>query len=1751
MDYNLLVCSSQLSLIDSVTIEKGPSLAEWTPVLFVLGAPLHFLYFKRNLSVAIVQYKFILAIFITLLVILSLSYGLRDIHDVLIGEKSPDGFILSISIVLTTILIQDESHKTQRKKKRKYRFFHIFGLFCSFGISFVSIFQKRKDVDFQNNWELQLTEWTTKLYCVLISVYLIESVILVLKQVLGANQSFEKGKADKDVSPEIKASFLSRLTWSWVTPFVLFGYRHNLEPSDLWPLKPEHLSTNIIPIFDKYWEEEVEKATRERQSQEKRTIKTTTITVEKKVQANLLRCVIRASGPALLLSAFYKLLYHLAEFTFPYMIRLLIGIARDGKEEIWKGYILAILMFSVSIFKSVVLNIHINETQEAGRSNWVALTAAIYKKTLRLTNAAKQDSTVGEIINLMSVDAEKIGNCMWSVNEVWAVPLLFSISFYFLWQTLGPSVLVGLIIILLLVPVNFVLMRKSKHLQLESMNLKDARIKKMNEVLNGIKVLKMYAWEECFEKRILEIRDKELHILAGRKGIQNWMHVIWATTPFMISLCTFGAYVLMDANNVMSAEKVFVSLSLFNILQYSLHLLPHVINYFIQTAVSLKRIQNFLNNEELDTSIITRNINSEYGITVEDGTFIWDTTMEPTLKDITFKIPQGSLVAIVGSVGAGKSSLLSAILGEMESETAKVNIKGSIAYVAQQPWIMNTSLQQNILFGEDLDKRKYEFIVDASALRKDLEVLPGGDQTEIGEKGINLSGGQKQRVSLARAVYQNADIYLLDDSLSAVDAHVGKHIFDEIIGSNGLLKEKTRILVTHGINYIRKVDIIITMVDGRIGEIGSFDELTEHDGPFAGFMKNYLAEELSTDDEQNIVSYRKLEGKSTTDETIIHSTHSDIVHSISDNSNIPIARQMSRQTSCESESSEVLSHNTLVQEENTEPGSVKLNVIMTYVRAVGVKIVIVILTMSMVHEVAEMYLDVWLSKWTQDHTNGTVNGTQRNRRLGIYGAIGLFRGVSIFITEIFVTYGLIKATRKLHKDLLRNILRSPMSFFDTTPVGRIVNRFSKDIETIDDELIYQFKDVVICLLLVLCNTVIISTGTPQFLFIMLPVTVVYFALQRLYVSTSRQLRTMASAARSPIFSHFGETISGCSTIRAFQQEERFMTESARRFDELNTRRSLARSVEKWLHIRLDWLGSIIVLCVCMLVVVNKDDISPGIVGLAITYALNVTNCIEWLVKLTTNAETNIISLERIKEYSETHTEADWIVENKRPEHDWPNEGNVEFDNYGVRYREGLELVLKSISCKIAPCEKIGIVGRTGAGKSSLTMGLFRIIEKAKGRILIDGIDISTIGLHDLRSKITIIPQDPVLFSGTMRMNLDPFDEYSNEDIWTALNHAHLKAFVIGLKDGLDHHCSEGGDNLSVGQRQLICLARALLRKTRILVLDEATAAVDLETDDLIQTTIRTEFADCTVLTIAHRLNTIMDYTRIMIRRVYFMDFISEYRTPEAMWTKLVGATDNKSTRVYNVQNSWIDSGNKILIFLYIYKEDLDLVLKGISCKILPCEKVRTTLLGRTGAGKSSLTMALFRILEPAQGDIVIDGVDISTIGLHDLRSKITIIPQDPVLFCGSIRMNLDPFDVFSTENIWRALEHAHLKDFVQGLDDGMDHQCSEGGENLSVGQRQLVCLARALLRKTKILVLDEATAAVDLKTDELIQNTIRTEFADCTVLTIAHRLNTIMDYTRVMVLETGRIKEFDSPTNLLQNRDSVFYSMAKNAGLVK
>ncbi|KAK7111848.1 hypothetical protein V1264_011414 [Littorina saxatilis] len=469
-----------------------------------------------------------------------------------------------------------------------------------------------------------------------------------------------------------------------------------------------------------------------------------------------------------------------------------------------------------------------------------------------------------------------------------------------------------------------------------------------------------------------------------------------------------------------------------------------------------------------------------------------------------------------------------------------------------------------------------------------------------------------------------------------------------------------------------------------------------------------------------------------------------------------------------------------------------------------------------------------------------------------------------FSGALMVALGSRIASKQMHQGMLVTVLRLPMTFFDTTPLGRVLNRFSKDVDTVDTVLPERMSMWLRCLLQVIGTVVVISMSTPIFLALIVPLGILYFIVQRFYVATSRQLKRLESTSRSPIYSHFGETITGASTIRAFNQQERFIQQSESKVDENQVCYYPSIVSNRWLAIRLEFVGNCIIFFASLFAVLGREHLSPGIVGLSVSYAMNVTQTLNWMVRMTCELETNIVAVERVKEYTEAPTEAPWEIPEKKPDPAWPQDGVIEFKDYQTRYREGLDLVLKGINCSIKSGEKIGIVGRTGAGKSSLTLALFRIIESAEGQISVDDIGIGSIGLHDLRSKLTIIPQDPVVFSGSLRMNLDPFDKHTDEDLWKALEHAHLKNFVQGLPAGLLYECTEGGENLSVGQRQLLCLARALLRKTKVLILDEATAAVDLETDDLIQGTIRTEFAECTVLTIAHRLNTIMDYTRILV-----------------------------------------------------------------------------------------------------------------------------------------------------------------------------------------------------------------------------------------------------------------------------------------------
>jgi ABC-type multidrug transport system fused ATPase/permease subunit len=1051
------------------------------------------------------------------------------------------------------------------------------------------------------------------------------------------------------------------------------------------------------------------------------------------------------------------------------------------------------------------------------------------------------------------------------------------------------------------------------------MRFKDSRIKMMNEILNGIKVIKLYAWENHFIEAVFGIRRDELKVLRSSAFLGAFASFTFMCAPFLVAVVTFGTFVLVNLNNhdpdgQLTSERAFVALSLFNILRFPLVMLPFVVSSSVEASVSVKRLRTFLKKPEVDPDNVDYSPNHPVdggpAVGIEGGEFTWETPQNPTLSKMNLKIKQGQLVAVVGQVGAGKSSLLSAILGEMEKLQGRVTVRGRVAYVPQQAWIQNNTVKGNILFGKPMDGTYYDRTLRACALGPDLEILPGGDMAEIGEKGINLSGGQKQRVSIARAVYQKSDIYLLDDPLSAVDSHVGKHIFDEVIGPEGLLNTKTRILVTHGLSFLPQCDLIVVLREGKITEMGLYGELMDSDSYFAEFVRTYTALEENDDDvdigqvssdeevsEEGVFPHGQASMSDRPPALEIKDVLGklDEVAKESDNDEDPILppvltpmspatkmqqnffRRLSRRFSYRKGSAviTVKDSSRLTEDETAETGNVKLSVVASYARAASWIMVIFVFLLFLAYQGLSVGSSFWLAAWsTQEDqrlkalSNETLRGPGEN--IAVYTILGVSQSLMFLLGSFALAIGGVIASSRLHGKLLKNVLKSPMSFFDTTPMGRVLNRFSKDIYVVDETIPRSLQSFIITLLNVLSTIIIIIVATPYFLAVIVPLLIVYFIIQRIYVNASRQLKRLESVSRSPIYSHFQETLGGVTTIRAYHKQEEFLEQSEHKVDYNQEAYYPGICANRWLAIRLEFIGNLVVFFAALfavLAVVFPDasrTITPGLAGLSVSYALQVTASLNWMVRMTSELETNIVSVERIKEYTETPTEAPAIIKSNRPPSDWPQEGKVTFKDYSTRYRDGLDLVLKSIACNIPGGQKVGIVGRTGAGKSSLTMALFRIIEPANGQIMIDNIDVSQLGLYDLRSRITIIPQDPVLFSDTLRANLDPFNHHNDEEIWRALETAHLKKFVLELDDGLKHMVAEGGENLSVGQRQLVCLARALLRKTKILVLDEATAAVDMETDDFIQKTIRNEFADCTVVTIAHRLNTIMDYDRIMV-----------------------------------------------------------------------------------------------------------------------------------------------------------------------------------------------------------------------------------------------------------------------------------------------
>ncbi|KAG0033036.1 hypothetical protein BGZ82_006270 [Podila clonocystis] len=1320
-----------------------------------------------------------------------------------------------------------------------------------------------------------------------------------------------------------KSNLISRLSFHYIQSIMSRGYKRPLQLEDVAHLMPERIrSDNAYRILSATWykEEARFRALSTPQQDKKRgwlLLKTIAKTYGWTGWAPIVICRVVATSLVYLQPV---LLGHIMDFMEP-------G-ASDNPQPLSTGIVLGTLMFLTSLLSSVTSAQLSQQAAERGMEIRSGLAGMVYRKALRLSPMARQQSSTGELSNHMSVDAEKWASSALNTLPQWvSAPIEVVLALTMLYRQLGWCALVGLFTILGLMPIQNKVSDVFTDIKERKLEAMDSRIRLVTEMFTGIKAIKMYGWEDAFKAKIAGYRQVEMAVLRRFGIVYAGMTLIFSTTMFM-SLLSFGIYATVGGPGgqpgVITPHVIFVSLSLFGLLSKPISTMDHLLSDTTSVLVATRRIQKFLLAEELQRSAVKQEDEELHlhnrrrlsisrqpaspAITIKKGEFSWrnkdfdnnqpsteqtplllsdesssnaNKEFKPTLRAIDFTLKQGTLTAVVGRIGQGKSSLISALIGEMYRDQGSVELEGSVALVTQQAWIMNGTIRDNIIFGRVLDQRWYERVLDVCCLAQDLEMLPAGDQTEIGERGINLSGGQKQRVSLARAVYQDADIYFLDDPLSAVDAHVDQQLWLNLIGPHGLLKNKTRLLVTHAVHHLEEADQIMVMKDGTISEMGSFTELVALRQGFYQLQREFVS------------TYRSKNKKQSSGEG---------------------DRTVEQENNGQSKAAEATPEGSLVTAEKMVSGTVDWAMFKIYAQAASYRNIVLIVVFYILVEVAQVGTGFWLQYWSEPL--GQAVYTLAQFLLVYAGLTAAYMGFNMVLFYIANVEAAILAARHLHDRLLSNLLRQPMAFFDTTPVGRIINRFSTDIDACDESIIWNIIDVVYCLVAIAGTLVVISVSTPLFLLAVPPLVLAYIAIQTYFIQSSQALKRFMSVSKSPLYQHFGETLAGVSTIRAMRVIPRFVSMHNQRADRAAETALAFGIANRWLKVRIEFLGSLIVLAAALLAVHSRGTLGAGAVGLSLTYAMAITVDIAYLVRSFSELQHQLISVERIEEYATLRQEAPAVTGVPVPS-GWPAQGKVVFRNYSARYREGLELVLKNVSFEVQPSEKVGIVGRTGAGKSSLTLALFRMIEAADsywakasgsndvyleeprplvglstdgaltaalggGSIEVDGVDIATLGLKDLRQHLAVIPQDPMLFSGTLRENLDPLQGSTDTELWQALERAHLKTFVGSLAGGLSFEVAQGGENFSVGQRSLVCLARAMLRKTKILVLDEATAAVDVETDELIQKTIRSEFADRTILTIAHRIKTVMDSDKIL---VLDEGRVGEYGAPSELLAK--------------------------------------------------------------------------------------------------------------------------------------------------------------------------------------------------------------------------------------------------------------------------
>ncbi|CAM0912891.1 unnamed protein product [Alopecurus aequalis] len=1097
----------------------------------------------------------------------------------------------------------------------------------------------------------------------------------------------------------------------------------------------------------------------------------------------------------------------------------------------WLLFFLALALFICKCCESLSQRQWYFRTRRLGLQVRSFLSAAIYKKQQKLSNAAKMKHSSGEIMNYMTVDAYRIGEFPYWFHQTWTTSVQICIALAILYNAVGAAVISALVVIIITVLCNAPLAKVQHKVQNKLMEAQDVRLKAMSESLVHMKVLKLYAWEAHFKKVIEGLREVEykwLHAFQLRRTYNGFL--FWAS-PAVVSAATFlTCYVLkipLDASNV------FTFVATLRLVQDPISTIPDVIAVVIQAKVAFTRISKFLDAPELNGQVRKKYYAGiDYPIAMNSCSFSWDeNTSKPFLKNINLLVKAGQKIAICGEVGSGKSTLLAAVLGEVPKTEGTIQVCGKIAYVSQTAWIQTGTVQDNILFGSSMDRQRYQKTLERCSLVKDLEMLPFGDCTQLGERGVNLSGGQNQRVQLARALYQNADIYLLDDPFSAVDAHTATSLFNEYVMS--ALSDKTVVLVTHQVDFLPVFDSILLMSDGEVIRSAPYQDLLANSQDFKDLVN----------------------------------AHTDTIGFSDVNNNRPphSAKEVSIKVidgingSRYTESVKPFPADQLIKKEERERGDAGFEPYMLYLRQnKGFLYFSLSMISHMIFIAGQILQNSWMAANVQNPDVSTL------KLISVYIIIGVSTMVFLLSRSLSIVVLGMHTSRSLFSQLLNSLFRAPMSFFDSTPLGRVLSRVSSDLSIVDLDVPFTFVYAIGVGFYAYSNLGVLAVVTWEVLFISVPMMVLAVRVQRYYLASAKELMRINGTTKSALVNHLGESISGTVTIRAFEEQDRFFAKNLDLVDKNASPYFYNFAATEWLIQRLEIMtAAVLSFSALVLAILPQGSFSPGVVGMALSYGLTLNMTFVFAIQSQCNLANQIISVERLNQYMDIQSEAAEVVEENRPSPDWPQDGNVELRNLKIRYRKDAPLVLHGITCKFEGGDKIGIVGRTGSGKTTLIGALFRLVEPAEGKIIIDSVDISTIGLHDLRSRLGIIPQDPTLFQGTVRYNLDPFGKFTDQQIWEVLEKCQLTEAFQEKEHGLDSHVMEDGSNWSMGQRQLFCLGRALLRRCRILVLDEATASIDNATDAVLQTTIRTEFKYCTVITVAHRIPTVMDCDMVL------------------------------------------------------------------------------------------------------------------------------------------------------------------------------------------------------------------------------------------------------------------------------------------------